>query len=216
MDENTLENSGDVQNRILIFARAPRLGRVKTRLNKALPPDKVLDLHKRLLKHALANVMKVSGVQVELWVDENPSDLFFEQLQTEFPEISIYLQAPGDLGAKMLHALSQSVDERQASVIIGSDCPAIDSYYIQASLNALEDQDLVIGPASDGGYVLIGTKHKSLPVFDGIDWGTEQVLQQTLQIAVQSDFRVRLMAELNDVDEPYDLGEAHRFGLLDV
>lgn len=214
MGESVQIQGGASLHRIVVFARAPRLGKVKTRLNKALPHDQVLQLHKRLVTHTIGNALEVSGAKVELWVDENPSHAFFQNLLLDYPALSVKLQIPGDLGAKMSHALSQSSDEHQASVIIGSDCPAIDSHYIEASINALNDQDLVIGPAADGGYVLIGTKQRTLPVFDGVDWGTEQVLRQTLQLAVQSDLRVRLMAELNDVDHPFDLAEAHRFGLM--
>ncbi len=212
-DDKRIQNS-DGLHRIIVFARAPRLGKVKTRLNRALPLDEVLQLHKRLVRHMIASMSKVLGAQIELWVDENTAHPFFQELQIEYPAISVKLQSQGDLGAKMSHALSQSTDEYQASIIVGSDCPAIDSHYIEASINALSDQDLVIGPASDGGYVLIGTKRGSLPVFDGIDWGTEQVLHQTLQKVVQSELRVRLLAELNDIDQAFDLGEAHRFGLL--
>lgn len=215
VDDDQLQCRDD-QHRIIVFARTPRLGKVKTRLNKTLPLDQVLRLHERLVKHTIANAAEVSGAYVELWVDEDPSHVFFQDLLAEYPALTVELQNPGDLGVRMSHALSQSTDERQVSVIIGSDCPAIDSYYIEASINALNDQDLVIGPASDGGYVLIGTKLKSLPVFEDIDWGTEQVLRQTLHLAAQSEMKVRLMAELNDIDHPFDLGEAHRFGLLDV
>lgn len=215
MGETTKLQNKDEQHRIIVFARAPRLGRVKTRLNKAIPLEQVLQLHERLVRHTLTGAMQVSHACVELWVDENPSHLFFRDLLVEFPTLSLKLQIPGDLGEKMSHALSQSGDEDLSSIIIGSDCPAIDKHYIEASINALKDQDLVIGPASDGGYVLIGTKRSTLPVFKNIEWGTEQVLLQTLQLAVQAELQVRLMAELNDVDHPFDLGEAHRFGLMD-
>lgn len=216
MGETVHVHSNAERHRIIVFARAPRLGKVKTRLNKALPHDQVLQLHESLVRHTIANAFTVSSASVELWVDENPSHSFFQNLQVEYPALSVELQIAGDLGVKMSHALSQSSDERQASVIIGSDCPAIDGQYIEAAINALNDQHLVIGPAADGGYVLICTKQGTLPVFDGIDWGTEQVLRQTLQLAVQSDLKVRLMAELNDIDHPFDLAEAHRFGLMET
>ncbi len=215
MLEPSLSDRNNKAHRVIVFARAPSLGRVKTRLNSALSLEQVLALHERLVRHAIANADDTPDARVELWVDDNPFHTLFTELQAQYPELCMRQQPPGDLGAKMSTALAASTDKDQASIIIGSDCPAIDGQYLQAAINALSRHDLVIGPASDGGYVLIGTRSQSLPVFQSVDWGTERVLQQTLDLAAQSNLSVRLLAELSDIDRPSDLGEAKRFGLLD-
>lgn len=201
-------------HRIIVFARAPYLGQVKTRLNSALPLDHVLRLHERLVRHAIANVSKASAARVELWVDKNPSHAFFRELQAQHHDLIVQQQTSGNLGTRMSHALAASSNELQASVVIGSDCPAIDAAYVEASIKALNGRDVVIGPASDGGYVLLATRRQSLPLFNAVDWGSERVLQQTLALAAQANLRVRLLDELSDIDRPCDLGEAERFGLL--
>lgn len=198
-----------------MFARAPRLGRVKTRLEPALSRERILALHCKLVQHAVAQAYACPISRTELWVESEPQSDFFQQLVGAYPELSVCLQRGNDLGDRMKHALCTAHHRATQVLIIGSDCPAIDVRYLSMAFEQLESgYDVTIGPAQDGGYVLIGSRHARLPVFSGIDWGTDRVLQQTLNALTTARLSYSLLPELQDIDRPEDLAEARRFELL--
>jgi hypothetical protein len=125
-------------------------------------------------------------------------------------------QGGGDIGIRMARALGEGFEDGcQAVVIIGSDIPGISSDILKSAFNSLANQDLVLGPAADGGYYLIGIRRSALNratprIFGGIQWGTDAVLSQTLAIARDLKLKYRLLDTLKDVDRPDDIGVWHR------
>jgi hypothetical protein len=105
----------------------------------------------------------------------------------------------------MFLALEQGLKTAKSVVLVGSDCPVLDRAYLLQAFEALERADLVLGPAEDGGYVLIGARGLARSLFDGVRWGSGEVLSQTLANAEQAGMRTALLEELYDVDEPDDL-----------
>ena len=114
----------------------------------------------------------------------------------------------------MSHALTSALaDGANQAIIIGTDCPLMSPAYIAQAESALETADVVLGPAEDGGYVLIGCKRAEPALFRDIDWGTDQVLEQTLRAASQAQRSVAVLDTLWDVDRPEDW---QRFLALDA
>jgi len=182
------------KNCILIFTRNPELGKVKTRLAKTIGDEKALKIYQFLLKKTHEVAQKVSSDKV----------VFYSEKITENdnwnPEIfQKYLQVEGDLGVKMQHAFKQSFEKGYEKVaIIGSDLFDLTPEIIQEAFHALETHEVVIGPAKDGGYYLLGMKKLYQSVFENKNWGTATVLKETLEDLTNK--KVFLLEELNDVD----------------
>ena len=190
---------------IAMLARAPVLGKVKTRLIPALGEQGALDMHLHLMcrqievLNTLSNEMRCNS---QLWVDQDIEHPEFKKFNGEMK-----LQQGNDLGEKMYHAGQAVLREFSRVLIIGSDCPGLDEAYLEQALQTLEDEetDIVIGPALDGGYVLIAMKQACKEIFQDIDWGTEQVLQQTLDKCHSNGLRLVRLSPLRDIDTAEDL-----------
>jgi hypothetical protein len=186
---------------IVLFARAPVPGQVKTRLIPALGAAGACAVHEQLLGKVL-KVLDENGLCAqELWVDQLPEHPAFASFKGP-----VHVQLGNDLGARLGHAMRQvRLDYRQV-IFIGTDCPALDIRYLEQALKALQSgKQLVVGPAADGGYVLIGCSELYAALFEGIDWGTSEVLSQTLQKAEQLKLDYAVLATLSDIDRPEDL-----------
>jgi len=185
-----------------LLGRAPVAGRVKTRMIPALGPQGACDLQQLLLERAL----QLSGQGLSerfLWLDGLPDT----RLQALAQELGWTLveQPVGDLGERMRRIATLGLLESDAVILIGNDCPALDGDYLQAACEALREQSVVIGPADDGGYVLLGLRTVLPSVFSDMPWGTEQVFPMTLQRLQQLDLCPALLPVLWDVDRPEDL-----------
>lgn len=188
-----------------MFARVPVLGKVKTRLIPALGEQGALDMHLYLMHRqieVLNTLNKNRRCNVQLWVDQSIEHPEFKKFTGE-----VKLQQGNDLGEKMYHAGQEVLREFSRVLIIGSDCPGMDEAYLEEALQALEDEetDIVIGPALDGGYVLIAMKQTCKEIFQDVDWGTEQVLQQTMDKCHSSGLRLIRLSALRDIDTAEDL-----------
>lgn len=195
-------------NRLLIFAKAPVAGRVKTRMQPFLTAEQAAQLHRQLVTHCLQQTtFDLASYAVELWVDDE-CDPCWLPLQQQF-DLPIFKQCGADLGACMAHALADALTNRaDAAVIIGTDCPDIDGAYIRSAfdwLNAELACDVVLGPAEDGGYVLLGLKQFQPQLFVDISWGSEYVLTQTVFKIEGLGLTEQRLPTLMDIDRPEDL-----------
>ncbi len=194
---------------ILIFAKAPVAGAVKTRLIPALGAQGAARLHEQLARHCIAQAVAAGLCPVQLWCAPDTAHPFFMQCQKDYG-VSLHTQQGADLGARMAHALSAALGSALPSagyaVVIGADCPALTAHDLSAALRALEeDYDAVLGPAEDGGYVLLGLKRVALELFENIPWGTEQVLGLTRARLKQLQWRWHELPARRDVDRPQDI-----------
>lgn len=196
---------------LIVFTRFPEPGKTKTRLIPALGAEGAARLQRQMTEHILATAAKVNsrpGLTIEVRHEGGNTGLMQEWLG---PQFSYRPQGPGDLGQRMARAFEAAFRKsKEAAVIVGSDIPGISADIIQQAFEWLQKNDLVLGPARDGGYYLIGMKN-TIPattyarLFEGIDWGTGEVLSQTLHIAMESELRFILLQSLGDVDRPVDL-----------
>jgi rSAM/selenodomain-associated transferase 1 len=178
---------------IIVFAKAPVPGKAKTRLVPALGEWGAAGLHARLLRHALRTARIAGCGPVEVHGSARHS--FFRSLNTPFR-----LQRGRDLGERMHHALARN----PGAILIGTDCPELTAADLRRADGWLRGgYDVVLAPAEDGGYALIGARHVSAEMFRNIAWGTSNVYEETVKRL--SGYRWRALRTVWDVDRPEDL-----------
>jgi uncharacterized protein len=196
------------ESRILVFAKAPILGQVKTRMQPVLSEQQSLDLHRRMLRHCLRQACHSAVAPVELWVSAEHE--YWQGLSEQF-EFKQCLQRGNDLGQRMANALQQGLSGQQSRLVIGSDCPFIDIGYLEKAFTDLADVPVVLGPALDGGYVLLGLRQFDMALFEDIPWGSEEVLARTLEQLAAIGWSGATLASLADIDRPEDLQQLHDY-----
>ena len=202
---------------IIVMARYPEAGRTKTRLIPALGDDGAAALHTMLVKQTLATVddfFKTHACDVEVRFvggDETSMRQLFDLNPNSHRE---FLPQQGDsLGDRMSDAVANAFDEgARRVVLVGTDCPSLTAFHIANAFGAFDYCDVVLGPATDGGYYLLGMKEFHPELFCHIDWGTDQVLQKTLQNAKWISASVSQLSPLPDTDFPEDLVTCRRLG----
>jgi rSAM/selenodomain-associated transferase 1 len=191
---------------IIIMTRYPDPGQVKTRLIPALGEEGACRLHQKMVEHTMVTARNFSLV--------SPSELFVffnggsEVLMKSWlgSDAEYLPQSDGDLGAKMSVAFHEVFNRGCKTVMmIGTDCPDIDYHILSKSFSLLDKTEMVIGPAADGGYYLLGLKKNHDNLFKGIVWGSDQVFSQTMDAARNAQIRVSCLPELADIDRPEDL-----------
>lgn len=197
----------DAQTQIVIFAKYPNAGQVKTRLIPALGADKAAQLAERLLQHTLTQALD-SGYPVELCGSPAAEQPCWQSLKLS-AAVQHTSQCNGDLGTRMAQAAVRVLSTRDAVILIGTDCPSLDAATLQHAAEKLEGQleqyDAVIIPASDGGYVLLGLRRFDQSLFEGIAWSSATVCADTLQRLQDVGWSVSILPTLHDIDEPEDL-----------
>ncbi|NOT34536.1 MAG: glycosyltransferase [Candidatus Eisenbacteria bacterium] len=184
-----------------VFARWPRVGAVKTRLSPALPAAMACALHEAMVRDALATALASRIGAVTLWWADAPA-----VSDWAVPDgITVAEQSGADLGARMFTALSRMRSEAEAALIVGSDCADLSIAQLQSAAAALRDHDLVLGPAQDGGYWLIGIREPQPRLFEGIAWGGAEVFEATRARAARQHLAVATLETLSDLDTPADL-----------
>ena len=198
---------------LIVFTRYPQPGRTKTRMIPALGPDRAAKLQRLMTLHTLALTDRLSdanGTSIEVRYTGGTR----AKLAALFGNDRIYRRQPGtDLGDRLAGAFTEAFSRGARSVIaIGCDCPALDPQLLQSAFDKLRRHDVIIGPARDGGYYLIGLQSICSDLFRDIAWGTSEVLEQTLARARVARLAVAKLPVLEDVDEPRDLTiwNAHR------
>ena len=181
---------------LIIFIKNPEIGKVKTRLAATIGAQKALDIYKKLLKYT-AQITGELSLEKHVWyssyIDKN--DPFFKSDYLKF------LQAEGGLGEKMSEAFEMVFDQgAEKVVIIGSDCAELEPHHITEAYDQLDKVDVVLGPAKDGGYYLLGMNHFYPELFKEMTWSNSEVLHETLKRAQGSNLKSYLLPELNDVD----------------
>lgn len=188
---------------IALLAKAPIAGFAKTRLIPVLGEQGAAALHQRLLEHQLNQLQSLvqnHQVNVTLWRAGDQQHPFWHYCAEHFSEIAQRPQSEGDLGARM-HACIQT---NSPSLIIGSDCPLLTTQRLSDALHALQKHPVVINPAEDGGYVLIGLQQADPLLFKDMPWGTDRVMSDTRQRLSERGLSYYLCPTLWDVDEPQD------------
>jgi len=195
------------KGRVVVFARAPELGKVKTRLASTIGDAQALEVYEQLLQRT---------VQLSQNIAESESDMFFppviygegnlNQLLAYSSGLSVRQQVDGDLGVKMQTAAAAELHECSWVILIGSDCAVLTADYLRtAAKRLIAGDEVVVGPAEDGGYVLLGLNQVPTIIFKEMHWGSNSVLQTTLSRLDSLRLRYSQLTTLWDVDTHKDL-----------
>lgn len=181
---------------IIVFVKNPELGKVKTRLASTLGDEKALEIYNKLVGYTRGILLEVDStnkyVFYSSFIDEEDdwsNDVFEKRLQVS-----------GDLGTKITKAVQHIFETCDQVVIIGSDCPQLQSQGIKEAFSKLDTSNIVIGPSQDGGYYLLGMDDFYPELFQDINWSTETVCAETLQKAETLNLKSTKLEVLSDVD----------------
>jgi len=187
-------------NALIIFVKNLIEGHVKTRLAATLGNDGAMNIYKQLLKNTQNTIDTFETDKIVFYSDFIEEEIWgnnFFQNQ---------IQQGNDLGERMKNAFKSSFTVGyEKIVIIGTDCPGINKDILENAFMALNNLDIVIGPATDGGYYLLGMKKEYPFLFQNIEWSTHRVLQQTIDCCNKNRLSYFLLPELSDIDEEKDL-----------
>ena len=190
-----------MDNALIIFIKNPVKGKVKTRLAATIGDDMALATYRKLLKHTLNIVEHVTADKFIFF-----SDSIDESIGYANTPVHKVVQSGNDLGEKMKNAFVQFFKSGYKRVsIIGTDCPGISANIFEGAYSKLNNSDVVIGPANDGGYYLLGIKEMHSALFEKIAWSTSTVLHSTIECCNTNNLSYSLLLALSDVDEEKDL-----------
>ena len=188
----------DCKNALIIFARKPVLGKVKTRLAASIGDIKALEIYKKLLEHT-RDIARASNADVFIFLTETLENNFWAEFNCEN-------QSGINLGERMLNAFKLLFNNSYNKVIIiGSDCPALTIQNVDTAFKELDNHDAVIGPALDGGYYLLGMKKLIPALFIAKEWSTDIVFEQTVNDLKSESLAYCVLGVLSDLDEVKDI-----------
>jgi rSAM/selenodomain-associated transferase 2/rSAM/selenodomain-associated transferase 1 len=195
--------------KILVFARFPIPGQVKTRLIPALDPAVAAQLHRRMTEHTLDSARRAQKTHVaeEISITVCYTGAQYKHFRAWLgADLHYAPQVSGDIGVRMQSAIESALLSKARSVLaIGSDIPGLLPEILHRAIDGLREHDVVLGPATDGGYYLIGMKRFHPGLFRGIDWGSERVFEQTRSSAKRLGLRTLELVRQSDVDTSGDL-----------
>lgn len=194
------------KNCLIVFVRYPKANQVKTRLIPALGAEGAASLYQQMAEHTLAQVRKLSRLEhlsVQIWFTGGS----IAQMKTWLGDDLDYKTQPkGDLGDRLFYAFQTAFNQgHQFVVAIGTDCPSLNASILDQGFQTLKYHRLTLGPATDGGYYLIGMRQLFPEVFNGISWGTSEVFNQTVNTAERLGLEIAYLPTLTDIDTPKDL-----------
>ena len=194
-------------SRILIFAKAPVPGKVKTRLIPALGAEGAAALAADMLRASLEQALVAIPGAVELCADPDPFEMEWAGKLPPLP-VDLTAQGEGDLGERLARAAARVIARGENAILIGGDCPALDAPVLAAAAAMLATHDAVIHPAEDGGYVLLGLARFDPSIFEGIAWSGPDVAADTIARIAALGWTLHIGETMRDVDEPADLDRA--------
>lgn len=199
---------------ILVFQKNLIAGRTKTRLAATIGNEKALLVYKQLILITTNVLINLPFDKLIYYSEFIPLDIEDKEIETTAKTL-VLVQYGNDLGARMLNSFSDQFKMGYSRlIIIGTDCPDLNSELLLNAFNALESHDIVIGPAADGGYYLLGMSKLYPELFEGVEWSTSEVYGQTLYIISKLGLSFSLMPVLRDLDNEDDLKYFNHLKLL--
>ena len=199
-----------IREMLIVFTRFPQPGKTKTRLIPALGAARAAELQKMMADYTLAQCCELASKR-DLAIAVHYEGGDERGLRGWIPSSMVCLpQSRGTLGERLRYSFASSFAAGLEHVIlVGSDCPFLTPEILASGFDLLQNNDLVLGPAYDGGYYLIGLSRPEHSLWVDIDWGTANVLQQTIEIARKKKMTLALLPPLADIDRPRDLHYLH-------
>lgn len=204
--DSAAEGGGGARTDLLLlqFSRAPQAGQVKTRMIPHLSAEQACELHCELTAWTCRRLVESELGAVELAVAGDTQHALFDRCRA-LGAHRILRQKGADLGQRMYNAMRCALARYTHVILVGSDCPGIDTRYLRQAMAALGRVPVVLGPASDGGYVLIGARAVQAAFFEDIPWGTQRVFDSTVAALGRAGVDWEALLPLPDIDRPEDL-----------
>ena len=199
------KTSSRTKNALVIFAKSPSSGSVKTRLQGLLSAETAGRLSEAFMFDTLETALRLTGVRLFLACSPSRRDPFFQKLARAY-RITLIDQRGRDLGERMARAFHELKRQGFRKIlIIGNDLPTLPTSHLRHAFRLLDQHDVVIGPSLDGGYYLIGISGQVPPIFDDMPWSTETVFTMTMEKILKAKLSCGLLPFWYDVDRPEDL-----------
>lgn len=193
---------------LVIFAKVPEKGRVKTRLEEHFTQDQALAIYEAMLRDVLDLAVRLQNqfAEVSVYWASSSAEMLPEKLVAVYPTLAHFSQRGEDLGIRMYHAIEESFLRGNKKVIlIGCDSPTLPASFLLQAAEELDTATFVLGPSEDGGYYLIGASSLVKEAFEGISWGSSEVLARSLELMKGLGLRTALLPVWYDIDRPEDL-----------
>ena len=188
------------EQHLIIFVKNPVLGKVKTRLAAGIGDEKALEIYRQLLAITQTAAARSSCTRHVFYSDEIENDIWDDD------KFNKHIQEGNTLGDRMNNAFEKVLAlGAKNAVIIGSDCPQITTEIIDQAFDNLKEKDVVIGPAKDGGYYLLGMKELQSVLFENKEWSTDSVFEDTVVDLMENRLSYGRLETLSDLDTIYDL-----------
>jgi len=201
--------------RLIVFAKAPLPGDVKTRLLPLLDAEAIAVLYEQLILHCLHTAVEAEVGPVDLWCMPSMKHPFFLRCSKIF-RIELYQQTEGDIGKRMAHAFFETLKKTDSALLMGTDCPSLTCADLKEAKRTLQQGvHAVISPTEDGGYVLLGLCQYAPQLFEGVSWGTKSVLEETRERLRRLGWHWQELPERWDVDRPEDVKRLISEGYLE-
>lgn len=189
---------------LILFAKEPIQGQVKTRLGREIGAQQACQLYEQMLYLQLRRFSHFPGCHFCFYISPDKHSPFVQRIKKQFT-IVVEQQQGADLGERMYNAFQDLLSGFEKVILFGADCPFLDKQVMLSAIDALDLYPLVFNPAEDGGYMLIGARKIDKRVFQGIDWSTEQVMQQTRKQIDSLGWVHYELPALADIDRSEDL-----------
>jgi rSAM/selenodomain-associated transferase 1 len=195
---------------LIIFAKKPLAGQVKSRLQPKISPEMSLEIYRFFVEETLEKVKALSYVSIWLGCFPDQNHPWFLELSRKF-NLRLFNQKGEDLGARMANAFDLLTHEKiEKKVIIGTDSPHLPLHFIRSAFELLEKTRVILGPSRDGGYYLLGLAGDPPSIFDGIAWSTDSVFKSTSRKLEGQNIPFKLLPEWYDIDQFNDLFALYR------
>ncbi|OGP63224.1 MAG: hypothetical protein A2169_01620 [Deltaproteobacteria bacterium RBG_13_47_9] len=202
--------------RLIVFAKAPLPGGVKSRLLPLLDAETIADLYEQLILCCLRTAVEAAVGPVDLWCTPSTEHPLFLSCSKKF-RIELYQQTEGDIGKRMAHAFHETLKKSDSALLMGTDCPSLTCADLKEAKRKLQQGvRAVISPAEDGGYVLLGLCQYEPQIFEGVSWGTKSVLEETRERLGRLGWHWHELPERWDVDRPEDVKRLMSEGYLEL
>jgi rSAM/selenodomain-associated transferase 1 len=188
------------RNALVIFVRNLVYGKVKTRLAATIGGERAYNIYAALISHTWSVTQNIPADKIVYYAD------MVEDKDTWDDRFNKTIQHGRDLGERMMNALMDMLEKGYKNVIIiGSDCPSLDEHILNDAFGQLESYDVVIGPAFDGGYYLVGMKSLHPYLFENMEWSTPSVFEVTAARCKSLNLACAVLPRLHDIDDEKDL-----------
>ena len=189
------------RNALIIIAKQPEMNNVKTRLSGSMTDKERLELYVSMIENTVQRLGSINSVDTFMAFAPKNSEEYFIKFGLELMALP-----EGDLGDRMFYAMNLAMRKGyEKAVLVGVDIPNLSESIILSSFELLSDNDLVFGPATDGGYYLVGFKRPIKEIFEGVEWSTEHTLTQSMEVARENGYSMAFTNTLSDVDTPEDI-----------